>query len=211
MEAFDLALKLGSTGLESDVWLTADGVAVLDHDGVVRNGLRKRAIGDIGHADLPTHIPTLAQLCRRHTDRPFHLSLDVKDGRGDAVVAVVREVAPALLPNLWLCHPDFDTVAGWRSLDPTVRLVWSTGFDAIRSTPERHIAALREAQIDTLNMHHTEWTGGLTALCHRFGIHALAWDLQHEHQLDKLLLMGVDGVFSDHPDRMQEALERLAR
>ncbi|MDQ1372669.1 MAG: glycerophosphoryl diester phosphodiesterase, partial [Actinomycetota bacterium] len=33
LEAFQLALKLGATGLESDVWLTHDGVPVLDHDG----------------------------------------------------------------------------------------------------------------------------------------------------------------------------------
>ena len=34
LEAFRLALRLGATGLESDVWLTSDGVPVLDHDGV---------------------------------------------------------------------------------------------------------------------------------------------------------------------------------
>ncbi|MGA1075335.1 MAG: glycerophosphodiester phosphodiesterase, partial [Ilumatobacteraceae bacterium] len=33
IEAFQLALRLGATGLESDAWLTADGVVVLDHDG----------------------------------------------------------------------------------------------------------------------------------------------------------------------------------
>ena len=40
IEAFTLALRLGATGLESDVWLTSDGVPVLDHDGVVRARLR---------------------------------------------------------------------------------------------------------------------------------------------------------------------------
>ncbi|MCU1376632.1 MAG: putative phosphodiesterase, partial [Actinomycetia bacterium] len=44
LAAFTLATRLGATGLESDVWLTADGVAVLDHDGVVRHGLRRRPI-----------------------------------------------------------------------------------------------------------------------------------------------------------------------
>ena len=38
IEAFKLGLRLGATGLESDVWLTADGIPVLDHDGVVRAG-----------------------------------------------------------------------------------------------------------------------------------------------------------------------------
>ena len=44
LEAFTLAVRLGATGLESDVWLTRDGEAVLDHDGLVRNGLRRRRI-----------------------------------------------------------------------------------------------------------------------------------------------------------------------
>ena len=61
IEAFALALRLGATGLESDVWLTADGEAVLDHDGVVR-GLRRRRMATVDRADLPEHIPTLAEL-----------------------------------------------------------------------------------------------------------------------------------------------------
>jgi len=62
IEAFTLARRLGATGLESDVWLTADGEAVLDHDGVVRSGVRRRPIGGVRRADLPSHIPTLAEL-----------------------------------------------------------------------------------------------------------------------------------------------------
>ena len=42
--AFTLALRLGATGLESDVWLTADGEAVLDHDGLAGGRLRRRRI-----------------------------------------------------------------------------------------------------------------------------------------------------------------------
>ena len=53
IEAFSLAIRLGATGLESDVWLTADGVPVLDHDGVVRRGVRRRPIGEVERKDLP--------------------------------------------------------------------------------------------------------------------------------------------------------------
>ena len=62
LPAFALAVKLGATGLESDVWLTRDGVAVLDHDGVVGSRLRRRSIKDVDSADLPPHIPTFEQL-----------------------------------------------------------------------------------------------------------------------------------------------------
>jgi glycerophosphoryl diester phosphodiesterase len=52
--AFELALRLGATGLESDVWVTADGEAVLDHDGVVRSGRRKRPNAQVPPRSLPT-------------------------------------------------------------------------------------------------------------------------------------------------------------
>src|SRR5260370_21249951 len=78
IEAFELALRLGATGLESDVWLTSDGIAVLDHDGVVKTGLRTRPISAVSTAGLPSHIPTLASLYETcGTDYAF--SLDVKD------------------------------------------------------------------------------------------------------------------------------------
>ncbi len=55
LEAFSLALRLGASGLESDVWLTRDRIPVLDHDGVVRGGLRrKRPISTVDRAELPS-------------------------------------------------------------------------------------------------------------------------------------------------------------
>ena len=91
IEAFQLALRLGAAGLESDVWLTADGEAVLDHDGLVRSGWRQRPIGEVARADLPPHIPTLAELYEAcGTD--YELSLDVKDPAAvEATVAAARD------------------------------------------------------------------------------------------------------------------------
>ncbi len=54
----------GVTGLESDVWLTADGVAVLDHEGVVGGSLRRRSIGSIDRTARPDHVPSLAEPLR---------------------------------------------------------------------------------------------------------------------------------------------------
>jgi glycerophosphoryl diester phosphodiesterase len=206
VEAFALALKLGATGLESDVWLTSDGVAVLDHDGVVRHGRRKRTIGIVPRDELPQHVPTLAELfVTCGTD--FHLSLDLKqDGIGDAVIAVVRDHAPDLLERLWLCHPKVDELAALRGADPSVKLVNSTRVAHMRNGAERRAANLAELGIDAVNLHHTEWSGGLVTLFHRFERTAFAWDLQFEHTLRPIIRMGIDGVFSDHVDVMVDAI-----
>jgi glycerophosphoryl diester phosphodiesterase len=205
IEAFTLARKLGATGLESDVWLTAEGVPVLDHDGVVRGRIRKRPIAETPRAELPAHIPTLADLFAL-CDGTVHVSLDLKDPRSaPAVLAVTREVAPDLLPRLWLCEEDLDAAAALRRLDPDVRVVHSTRLARMREGPERRAHTLSQLGIDAVNLHHTDWTGGLTTLFHRFGRLAFSWDLQHDHLLRTNLRMGMDAVYSDWVDRMADA------
>src|SRR5687767_4543522 len=91
IEAFQLALRLGATGLESDVWLTADGEADLDHDGVVVGRIWCRSIATVPRTDLPAHVPTPAELYAT-CGTAFELSLDVKDPDAtERVVAVARE------------------------------------------------------------------------------------------------------------------------
>ena len=210
LEAFELALKLGATGLESDAWLTSDGAVVLDHDGIVKSGLRRRPIAEMRRDQLPSWIPTLAELYER-CGTGFQLSLDVKDAAAaPGVVAVAREAGHDL-SALWLCHHDWKQVTEWRTLDETVRLVDSTRLRRMKDGPERRAAQLADVGIDAVNMHHTDWTGGLTTLFHRFERFAFGWDCQYERVLASLLEMGIDAVYSDHVDRMMAALEHAAR
>lgn len=207
IEAFALGLKLGATGLESDVWRTADGEVVLDHDGVVRKGLRSRPISEYRRAELPEHIPTIGEMIDA-CGSDYHFSLDLKDPDcGPAVIAAVREAAPGLIPRLWLCSPKLTIIGPLRAVDPDVRLVDSTRLDKVSEGPERRAAHLAKVGIDGINMHHTYWNGGLVALFHRFGRTAFAWDLQFEHLLTPVLRMGIDAVYSDWPDRMVDVAE----
>ncbi len=207
LEAFALALRLGATGLESDVWLTADGIPVLDHDGVVRTGRtgRRRSLTSYRRSELPAHIPALTDLFERcGTD--FHLSLDVEHPEaGPVVIDVVREAAPGLLPRLWLCQPDLADSIELRGRDPDVRIVDSTRLARLKEGSERRAATLAAEGIDAVNMHHSDWTGGLTTLFHRFDRIAFGWDLQFEHHLRPALRMGLDGVYSDHVDLVVDA------
>ena len=74
-----------------------------------------------------------------------------------------------------------------------------------RGQPARPVRLVEVDGIDAINMHQSDWTGGLTTLFHRFDRYALSWDLQHERVLHDGFRMGVDGVFSDWVDRMMEA------
>lgn len=206
IEAFELARRLGATGLESDVWLTADGEVVLDHDGEVRRGpFRKVPIERLRRDELPEHIPTLTELIAAcGTD--LHLSLDLKaPDTGPAVIGVLRRDAPDLLPRTWLCHPDVEVLVTLRGVDERVRLVNSTRLAKIDEGPERRAARLAAAGVDGVNLRNLDWNGGLVALFHRFDRTAFSWDLQFEHHLRPAFRMGIDAVYSDHVDRMYEA------
>jgi glycerophosphoryl diester phosphodiesterase len=209
LDAFRLALRLGATGIESDVWLTADGVPALDHDGVVRKGVRRRRFAELRRDELPSGVVTLEELYDT-CGTGYELSLDLKDTRAaDAVVAIASGFEAT--GRLWLCHPDWEKVASWRDLSPDIRLVDSTRRRHMRDGPERRAASLADAGVDAVNMHHTDWTTGFATLFHRFEVLALAWDCQHEHVLAEVLRMGVDGVYSDHVDRMVDAIAAVHR
>ncbi len=206
MESFRLALRLGARALESDAWITADGTAVLDHDGVIGPRLKRRPIADAQRTELPSHIPTLAELLEE-IGPTIDLSLDVKDPNAAAeIVACSRDAG--VEDRIWLCHPDRELLATWRELSPSIHLVESTRIKKMQGSFERHVARSAAMGIEVVNLHHSEWNGGQIALVHRFSMLAFGWDAQHERILDGLLDAGIDGVFSDHVDRMVDALGR---
>ena len=209
MPAFALAVKLGATGLESDVWLTRDGVPVLDHDGVVGSRLRRRTIADVDHADLPPHIPTFEQLLNLATEHGLAVSVDVKDSAAFPIIRTMLMARPELNSRTYVCCEDFDML---REVAPSLRdvqLVDSSRLAKMKEGPERRLAKLAEIGVMALNMHHSDWNGGLVTLAHRFERLAFAWDAQFDHTLVELLRMGVDAVYSDWVDRMVDAAQAV--
>lgn len=204
LDAFRLALRLGATGLESDIWCTADGQVVLDHDGEVKTGMRTRTIGEMARSQLPPHIPTLDELFET-CGTGYHLSLDIKDSSAlQNAISVVRNRDSSMLERLWICHPDYRFLESHRDISEGVHLVDSTRLTKIKEGPERRAATLANIGIDVCNMHNTDWNGGLVALFHRFGVATFSWDLQYEPVLRSALRMGMDGIYSDWVDRMMD-------
>jgi len=198
--AFRRALAAGAGGLETDVWLSADGEVVCVHDPVVGKGLRRRRVAEATAADLEAFgVPRLADVYAA-VGAGYEWSVDLKDpAAGDPLVEVVRRHGDP--GRMWICSPDVATLEALRPAHD-VRLVHSDRKARIGAPLERHASDLAGLGIDAMNMHHTEWTAGLVALFHRFGVRAFAWDAQEARHLRAVLAMGVDAVYCDRPDRM---------
>lgn len=209
LAGFCRALELGAGGLETDAWVTADGVAVLDHDGYVGRGPWRRRLGSMLVAQV-AHLPSIEDLYRRCGTGP-HLSVDVKDPTAARpLVAAAQAVGAA--GRLWLCSPDHAALARWRALDAEVHLVHSTALTDITGVrhPYRQLAAsdlrarmgdhvrqLRAAGIDTVNLHHRAWSSGVVTAAREAGARAFGWDAQRREDLERAVELGLDGVYSD--------------
>jgi glycerophosphoryl diester phosphodiesterase len=203
--AFRVALEQGAAGIETDVWLSADGEVVCAHDPVVGRGLRRRKISSATAAELSGHgIPRIADVYEE-LGSDYECSVDVKTA--DAAGGLI-EVAGAhgALDRLWICSPDVALLRALREDEPRVKLVHSERRTAISTPLERHAFELASTGIDAMNLHHTEWSAGLVSLFHRFEVRAFAWDTQEVRHLRAVLAMGIDAVYCDRPERMVAAV-----
>jgi glycerophosphoryl diester phosphodiesterase len=166
----------------------------------VRRGLKRRKIHDATTAQLAElGVPRLADLYVE-LGNDFDLSIDLKEHAvGEPLINVVR--ARGVAERAWLCTPSMHVLRDLRA-HRDVKLVHSQRRRAIEVPLERHAFELAELGVDAMNMHHTEWTGGLVSLFHRFGIRAFAWDAQEQRQLRAVLQMGIDAVYCDNTSRM---------
>jgi glycerophosphoryl diester phosphodiesterase len=209
LEAFLLALELGASGLESDVWLTADAVPVLDHDGRFELEGVVRPIHALERRALPPHVPTLAELYEA-CGSGVPLSLDLKDaGVAPAVVRVAAEAGA--LEGLWLCHWNWKTVAALRELSPAIKLVDSTRAHHMRTPSRARAERMERLGIDALNLHHSDWSEDMVDALHRRGRLALAWDTQSKAHASAALALGIDAIYSDHVDPMMAAIRGVRR
>lgn len=199
---YRLALEAGAGGLEGDVWPSADGHAVLHHDGRFRDRGWQRIPG-LPRSQVP--FDTLADLYRC-CGRDYQLSLDVKDPAALGPTLSAARAAGSL-ERLWLCHPDRRLVAEWRREAPMVGLVDSTRLALIPEGVAQRARWLAEARIDALNLPFPEWTAEAVTACHQFGIRAWAWHAHKERHLRQVLTLGVDAVFSDDVEMMVRVLE----
>ena len=208
LESFQLALRLGATGIETDLLVSADGVALLRRSPKT-SGLRKRRIVDTDRASLGESVVSLEELYDA-AGTEAHLLIHVIDH--DAVEAAIQTATRfRALDRLWLASADLEALQGWRQRSSLVRLVHEASIASIDGGAERHAATLRSSNVDAVLAPRTHWNGGRTALYHRFRRRCFGTDAVHERMAVLLLHIGLDGVSSAHPDRLVDAQADISR
>lgn len=203
LPTFAEALTRGTRALETDAWVTSDGIVVLDHDGLHLAGTPDEvAITAVARSELAPHIPTLDDLYDRcGTD--FDLAIDVK---GEGGATAIRQVAEqnGAAERLWLFTPS--------STRPGLVAPAHAGV-TVRGRQLRHRAQrqallrqLKDEGIEVINARWPYWRRSAVTDVHELGMLAFAWDVQWSVAVGYARRIGIDGIFSDHVRLLGKAL-----
>jgi glycerophosphoryl diester phosphodiesterase len=205
LAAFAAALANGARGLETDAWLTQDGAVVFDHDGLAGPGWRQ-PIAEVRRDELPAHMPTLDELYAAcGTD--FDLAIDVHTAAIAKAVMAVADHHDAS-DRVWLVAP---AASQLERLHGGHRAVTVRG-NVLRSH-RRHevLAEARDAGVEAINARWMWWSRAIADEVHAMEMLAFGYDAQRRSSLDRSVSIGLDGIFSDHVDRMVAAISAAER
>jgi glycerophosphoryl diester phosphodiesterase len=237
LAAFEKALEAGADYLEMDVHATSDGHIVVMHDPALdrtTNGLgpisaltlKELKKLDAGYRFTPDEgetfpyrgqritVPTLRELVERFPGVPFNIEVKGNDrGNEHAVVELLKE----------LKHDEISLLAAEKE-EMMVRLRPVVGGFPTNFCDTESLEFIQRAN-------QNEWDGyappgaalqipeefaGMTILtpelleaAHGFGVEVHTWTVNDEDDMRRQLEMGVDGIMSDHPERLSKVVREM--
>ncbi|HSE69972.1 MAG TPA: glycerophosphodiester phosphodiesterase [Nocardioidaceae bacterium] len=219
LTAFQHAVELGYTYLETDVHATRDGVLLAFHDSALDRVTEQQGrIRDLDHVDVAAamvggreQIPTLESLLAAFPHVRFNIDL-----KSDPAVEPLADLVTASGAQDRVCVGSFSE----RRIRRFRRL---TGGRVATALGPREVAAFRLLPADRLVDALTRAAGAALQVPHRLGrlqivtpalierAHALGkhvhvWTIDDPGQMRDLLDMGVDGLMTDRTDLLREVL-----
>ncbi len=228
MEAFSAAIDTGVSHIETDIRVTADGVLVCFHDATVDrttdgsgpvseytwDELRRLDAGyrhgrALAYRGTGVRVPALEDLVTSFPDIGFVLEMKAA-GTPEPLARLIdahdldERVIVASFSDRLLS--EFRSITRGRvrtstGMATTRRLVFGLG----RSQPPAGASAL---QVPLQSRGIRVVDARLIQIAHDAGLDVHVWTVNAEEEMTTLLDLGVDGVITDRPDRLQDLLAR---
>jgi glycerophosphoryl diester phosphodiesterase len=214
LPAFELAVAQRADMIETDLHRTSDGAIVITHDEDL-TGLG--GVGEIAGATLAEiraldagggeRVPTLDEILDRFGPQiPFNLELkratdtDYEGLEAQALAAV--NARGLLARTLWSSF--YDSVLGrLRTLAPDARLALLISS----RYPIRILERARELGAEAINPEAGIVSAALVDDAHAAGLAVYVFTVDDLAQMQQLLALGVDGLFTNHPERLRALVD----
>jgi glycerophosphoryl diester phosphodiesterase len=218
LSAYELAVEQGADMIEIDLHLTRDGAVVVAHDeGLERIGGKGEiaqatleevraldaAEGHEARGDTPHRVPVLEEVLDRFGQSlPFNLEIKSPrrgNYRGLEARALEHVESRGLVERI-LFSSFFDPVLRvLRELSSAARI----GVLVSPAAPQGYLERARVVGAEAINPHYLLVTRRLVEEAHGDGLVVYPYTVDDEGQMVRLLSLGVDGMFSNRPDRLR--------
>ena len=222
--AFAAAVGIGITHLETDVHVSADGVAVVAHDpdlsrvGGADTRVDQLTVRELAELDLGDgqHMPTLAEALDGFPDAFFNIDLKTMDAVAPTVDAIsaVRAQDRVLLTSFserrrraaMRLLPDVATSASGPRFAAALLASVVRGGPVVRAA----LRGLHAVQIPERALGLDTVTPARIRAFHAAGVEVHVWTINDADTMRTLLERGVDGIVTDRADLALEVVASLA-
>lgn len=239
LAAFELAFEQGADGLEFDVRLARDRLAVVIHDATLERTARRRELvsalssEELGNVDVGAWfdakhgratrssfagqcVPTLAQVFELAGVRARALYVEMKfedaNECGPLAASVVEEVHRHKLEDRVVVESfRLEAVALIKQLAPNVRTAALFERKLARPLPRasKIIERALECRADELALQHTLASKSLVDAARDVGMRSLVWTVDQQSWIDRALRYGLCAVITNRPAHMRARLDAL--
>ena len=214
--AFDLGLRMGANGIETDLQETKDGHLVLFHDDRIDNksngtgAIRDYTLDELlqldfgswkGEAFAGTKIMTFEEFAERYfrLDLTFAIELKVMGIAAKALEVIHRYgVAHKVFVSSFL----FEALADARRVDASIRLTWLI-TDAINA---ENIAKLRSIGGTQISPRASLATPESISLAKQAGLSVRLWGVSDPELMKQVCSLDTEGMTVNFPDKLTEYL-----
>lgn len=225
--AFGNAVDLGYRYLETDVHATADDQLVAFHDPRLdRVTDRTGAIAELSFDEVRAarvagelQIPTLAELVDSFPRARFNIDCKAEE----AVEPLARQILELDLTDrvcvssfgvqrlrrLRKLLPDVPSAVSSRAIAQLRFLPWLSLLPLIKKLVDSPGVALQLPVTTTVaGRQVTVVTPALIKAAHRAGRQVHVWTIDDAAEMNRLIDLGVDGIFTDRPDTLKSVLQQ---
>jgi glycerophosphoryl diester phosphodiesterase len=198
--SFSKALDQGADGLELDVRKTADDQLVVIHPSVIGNrSVQASAYEEIRQLPDGLEIPLLKEVLQKFGKKTF-LDIEFKTpGFEEEAVALIKKYGnPA---NTMISAFDTDTLNKVHELSPDLQLGYI--YNRTQDGESRH-----NAPIDYVIPQFKLASREMISEVHDEELKIIAWTVNDEPEMERLIALGVDGIITDYPAILAKVLKR---
>jgi glycerophosphoryl diester phosphodiesterase len=217
LAAFRLGKEMGAGMIEFDVWETKDHHLVVLHDASLRRttGRRRRVdaltLAEVRELDAGAwfhpsfkgeRIPTLAEVLADLNGIGFNIEIKKADPKR-LLAEVIRLGAGR---RVIFSSFDHALLRRLREIDPTVRIGCLIDKEPWRRI-RREVIRLSPFSV---NLPFRRAAAAIIREAHGMGLEVFVYTVNRKADMRRLIRLGVDGIFTDYPDRLKALLRELS-